>query len=158
DFFDSAEWKARTKEIPQLQRTQDIAAVGAERPGLRFDQMEAAMKPVFTAVMNGQTSPRTAVADLDQVTKPLLADLPAAARGARRPRAPRAPRCGPPALPVSSRPAPAGRAGQRAAPPGPPGTARTAPPADRAAPGSPGGRRRCRGRRRSGRRRRTAWR
>jgi multiple sugar transport system substrate-binding protein len=80
DFFESAEWKARVKEIPQLQRTQDIAAVGGERPGLRYDQMEAAMKPVFTAVMNGQTSPRAAVAELDQVTKPLLAELPAAAR------------------------------------------------------------------------------
>jgi ABC-type glycerol-3-phosphate transport system substrate-binding protein len=80
DFFDSAEWKARTKEIPQLQRTQDISAVGGERPGLRFDQMEAAMKPIFTAVMNGQTSPKTAVADLEQAAKPLLSELPAAAR------------------------------------------------------------------------------
>jgi multiple sugar transport system substrate-binding protein len=80
DFFDSAEWKARTKEVPQLQRTQDISAVGGERPGLRFDQMEAAMKPIFTAVMNGQTSPKTAVADLEQAAKPLLSELPAAAR------------------------------------------------------------------------------
>ncbi len=38
------------------------------------------MKPVFAAIINGQTLPRAAVAELDQVTKPLLADLPAAAR------------------------------------------------------------------------------
>ena len=68
------------KEVPQLQRTQDIAAVGGERPGLRFDQLEAALRPVFTAVMNGQTSPKTAVADLEQAAKPLLSELPAAAR------------------------------------------------------------------------------
>ena len=80
DFFDSAEWKARVKEIPQLQRTQDVAAVGGERPGLRFDQMEAAMKPVFSDVMNSKVAPRVAVQQLDQVTKPLLADLPPAAR------------------------------------------------------------------------------
>jgi hypothetical protein len=80
DFFDSAAWKGRVKEVPQLQRTQDVAAVGGERPGLRFDQMEAAMRPVFTAVMNGQTSPRAATSQLEQVTKPLLADLPPAAR------------------------------------------------------------------------------
>ena len=80
DFFESAEWKARIKETPQLQRTQDVAAAGGERPGLRFDQMEAAMKPIFTAVMNGQISPRTAVAQLEEAAKPLLADLPPAAR------------------------------------------------------------------------------
>src|SRR5919108_356253 len=45
DFFESAEWKARVKQVPQLQRTQDVAAAGGERPGLRFDQMEAAMRP-----------------------------------------------------------------------------------------------------------------
>lgn len=80
DFFDSAQWKARVKETPQLQRTQDVAAVGEERPGLRFDQMEEAMKPIFTAVMQGGTSPREAVAQLEQATKPLLTELPAAAR------------------------------------------------------------------------------
>lgn len=80
DFFASAEWKARVKEIPQLQRTQDVAAAGGERPGLRFDQMEAAMKPVFAAVMKGEVSPREAVAQLDQVTRPILANLPEAAR------------------------------------------------------------------------------
>jgi ABC-type glycerol-3-phosphate transport system substrate-binding protein len=80
DFFASAEWKARVKDVPQLQRTQDVAAVGGERPGLRFDQMEAAMKPVFTQVMQGQISPRDAVSQLEQVAKPLLAALPPAAR------------------------------------------------------------------------------
>jgi hypothetical protein len=80
DFFESAEWKARIKEIPQLQRTQDVAAVGGERPGLRFDQMEAAMRPIFTAVMEAKISPREATGQLDQVTKPLLAELPPAAR------------------------------------------------------------------------------
>jgi ABC-type glycerol-3-phosphate transport system substrate-binding protein len=80
DFFASAEWKAKVREIPQLQRTQDVAAVGGERPGLRFDQMEAAMKPVFTQVMEGQISPKAAVAQLEQVARPLLAELPPAAR------------------------------------------------------------------------------
>ncbi len=80
DFFDSAEWKKVTKDVPQLARTQDIASIGGERPGLRFDQMEAAMKPVFNQVMKGEISPRAAVEQLDQVTKPLLADLPPAAR------------------------------------------------------------------------------
>jgi ABC-type glycerol-3-phosphate transport system substrate-binding protein len=80
DFFDSADWKARVKEIPQLQRTQDVAAVGGERPGLRFDQMEAAMKPVFTAVMRGEIAPRQGVQQLEQAAKPLLAELPPAAR------------------------------------------------------------------------------
>jgi hypothetical protein len=42
--------------------------------------MEAAMKPVFTQVMQGQISSRTALQQLDQATKPLLAELPAAAR------------------------------------------------------------------------------
>jgi hypothetical protein len=46
DFFESPEWKKVTKEVPQLARTQDVAAVGGERPGLRFDQMESAMKPI----------------------------------------------------------------------------------------------------------------
>jgi ABC-type glycerol-3-phosphate transport system substrate-binding protein len=80
DFFESAEWKKVTKDVPQLARTQDVAAVGGERPGLRYDQMEAAMKPIFTQVMGGQISPRAAVQQLDQVTKPLLTELPAAAR------------------------------------------------------------------------------
>ncbi|MBI3970747.1 MAG: extracellular solute-binding protein [Chloroflexi bacterium] len=80
DFFESTQWKARVKEIPQLQRTQDVAAVGGERPGIRFDQMEEAMKPVFNAVMKGEISPKIAVQQLDQVTKPLFAELPAAAR------------------------------------------------------------------------------
>jgi ABC-type glycerol-3-phosphate transport system substrate-binding protein len=80
DFFDSAAWKGRVKEVPQLQRTQDVAAVGGERPGLRFDQMEAAMQPIFTQVMRGEISPRAATSQLEQVTKPLLADLPPAAR------------------------------------------------------------------------------
>jgi ABC-type glycerol-3-phosphate transport system substrate-binding protein len=80
DFFASAEWKARVREVPQLQRTQDVAAVGGERPGLRFDQMEAAMKPVFTQVMQGEISARDAVSQLEQVARPLLAALPPAAR------------------------------------------------------------------------------
>jgi ABC-type glycerol-3-phosphate transport system substrate-binding protein len=80
DFFASAQWKAQTKAIPQLQRTQDVAAVGGERPGIRYDQMEAAMKPVFTQVMQGQISPRQAVQQLEQVTKPLFDELPPAAR------------------------------------------------------------------------------
>ncbi|HEX2035364.1 MAG TPA: extracellular solute-binding protein [Chloroflexota bacterium] len=80
DFFDSAEWKARVKEVPQLQRTQDVAAVGGERPGLRFDEMESTMRPIMTAVMHGQTAPSVAVAELEQVTRPLLMNLPPAAR------------------------------------------------------------------------------
>ena len=80
DFFESPQWKARIKETPQLQRTQDVATAGGERPGLRFDQMEEAMRPVFTAVMQGGISPREAVTQLEQVAKPLLAELPAAAR------------------------------------------------------------------------------
>jgi ABC-type glycerol-3-phosphate transport system substrate-binding protein len=80
DFFESAEWKARVKQVPQLQRTQDVAAAGGERPGLRFDQMEAAMRPVFTQVMRGEISPRAAVTQLEQVARPLLAELPPAAR------------------------------------------------------------------------------
>ncbi|MGH2369223.1 MAG: extracellular solute-binding protein, partial [Chloroflexota bacterium] len=80
DFFDSGEWKARIKEVPQLQRTQDVAAVGGERPGLRYDQMEDTMKPVFTSVMRGEISPRAAVTQLEQVTTQLLAELPPAAR------------------------------------------------------------------------------
>jgi ABC-type glycerol-3-phosphate transport system substrate-binding protein len=80
DFFESPEWKKVIKDVPQLGRTQEIAAVGGERPGLRFDQMEAAMKPIFTQVMHGEISSRVAVQQLDQVTKPLLAELPAAAR------------------------------------------------------------------------------
>jgi ABC-type glycerol-3-phosphate transport system substrate-binding protein len=80
DLVETPLWKAVLKDFPQLQRAFDVATVGGERPGLRFDQMEAAMKPIFTAVMNGQTSPKTAVADLEQAAKPLLAELPAAAR------------------------------------------------------------------------------
>jgi ABC-type glycerol-3-phosphate transport system substrate-binding protein len=80
DFFDSPEWKKQVQDIPQLQRTQDVASVGGERPGLRFDQMEAAMKPIFTSVMQGGISPRDAVVQLEAAAKPLLADLPAAAR------------------------------------------------------------------------------
>jgi multiple sugar transport system substrate-binding protein len=80
DFFDSPQWKARTKETPQLQRTQDVAVVGGERPGLRFDQMEEAMRPVFTQVMRGEISAKTAVTQLEQVAQPLLAGLPPAAR------------------------------------------------------------------------------
>jgi ABC-type glycerol-3-phosphate transport system substrate-binding protein len=80
DFFETPEWKAQVKETPQLQRTQDVAAVGGERPGLRYDQMEEAMKPIFTQVMQGQISTKTAVAQLEQVTRPLIADLPPAAR------------------------------------------------------------------------------
>jgi multiple sugar transport system substrate-binding protein len=80
DFFETAEWKARVKETPQLQRTQDVAVVGGERPGLRFDQMEEAMRPVFTQVMRGEISAKTAVTQLEQVTQPLLAALPPAAR------------------------------------------------------------------------------
>jgi ABC-type glycerol-3-phosphate transport system substrate-binding protein len=80
DFFESADWKKVIKDTPQLQRTQDVAAVGGERPGLRFDQMEAAMKPIFTAVMQGGISPRDAVVQLEQAAQPLLADLPPAAR------------------------------------------------------------------------------
>jgi hypothetical protein len=38
------------------------------------------MKPIFTQVMQGQISSRAAVQHLDQVTKPLLAELPPAAR------------------------------------------------------------------------------
>ena len=38
------------------------------------------MRPVFTAVMQGGISPREAVTQLEQVAKPLLAELPAAAR------------------------------------------------------------------------------
>ena len=51
---------------------------GASRPALRPDGGGAAAG--FTAVMNGQTSPKTAVADLEQAARPLLAELPAAAR------------------------------------------------------------------------------
>ena len=82
-LYDTAVTDAGLKELkdfPQLQRAFDVAAVGGERPGLRFDQMEAAMKPVFNQVMNGQISPRAAVQQLDEVTKPLLAELPPAAR------------------------------------------------------------------------------
>jgi ABC-type glycerol-3-phosphate transport system substrate-binding protein len=80
DFWETAQWKQVVKEFPQLQRTLDAASVGGERPGLRFDQMEAAMKPVFTAVMGGDISPRVAVAQLEAAAKPLLAELPPAAR------------------------------------------------------------------------------
>lgn len=80
DLVETPQWKAVLKDFPQLQRAFDVATVGGERPGLRFDQMEAAMKPVFTQVMQGQVSSRVAVQQLDQVTKPLLAELPAAAR------------------------------------------------------------------------------
>lgn len=80
DFFETPQWKARVKDTPPLQRTQDIAAVGGERPGLRFDQMEAAMRPVFNQVMKSEISPRAAVAQLEQVTKPLFDTLPPAAR------------------------------------------------------------------------------
>jgi multiple sugar transport system substrate-binding protein len=80
DFWETAQWKQVVKEFPQLQRTLDAASVGGERPGLRFDQMEAAMKPIFTAVMGGEISPRVAVAQLEGAAKPLLAELPPAAR------------------------------------------------------------------------------
>ena len=33
DFFESPQWKARIKETPQLQRTQDVAAAGGSAPG-----------------------------------------------------------------------------------------------------------------------------
>jgi multiple sugar transport system substrate-binding protein len=80
DFFDSAPWKAKVREIPQLQRTQDVAAVGGERPGVRFDQMEAEMRPIFTQVMRGEIAPKAAVTQLEHAAKSLMADLPAAAR------------------------------------------------------------------------------
>lgn len=86
DFFETAEWKARVKETPQLQRTQDVATVGGERPGLRFDQfdqfdqMEEAMKPIFNQVMKGEIAPKAAVAQLEHVTKPLQSGLPPEAR------------------------------------------------------------------------------
>jgi len=80
DLVETPQWKAVLKDFPQLQRAFDVATVGGERPGLRFDQMEAAMKPVFTQVMQGEISSRVAVQQLDQVTKPLLAELPPAAR------------------------------------------------------------------------------
>ena len=38
------------------------------------------MKPIFTQVMQGQILSRSAVQQLDQATKPLLAELLAAAR------------------------------------------------------------------------------
>jgi multiple sugar transport system substrate-binding protein len=80
DFWETPQWKQVVNEFPQLQRTLDAASVGGERPGLRFDQMEAAMKPVFTQVMQGEISPRAAVAQLEEVARPLLAELPPAAR------------------------------------------------------------------------------
>ena len=37
------EWKKATKDVPQLGRTQEIANVGGERPGVRYDQVVAAL-------------------------------------------------------------------------------------------------------------------
>ncbi len=54
--------------------------MGGERPGVRYDQMEAAMKPAFTDVMGGKISPKAAASQLEQVAKSLLGELPPAAR------------------------------------------------------------------------------
>jgi ABC-type glycerol-3-phosphate transport system substrate-binding protein len=80
DFYQTPEWQTEVRRVPQLQRIIDVALVGGERPGVRFDQMEAAMRPIFRAVMEGKMSPKEGVAQLEAVTAPILSALPPEAR------------------------------------------------------------------------------